>query len=65
MGTQVVDEWTATGRVPSAKIDSSTSTRRALSGIALRPGDRIRLEGVPDAGEAAAFDYVEILPSEN
>ncbi len=65
VGNQVVDEWAAAARVPSAKIDGSTSTRRAVTGIALRPGDAIRVEGLPDGGESAAFDYVEILPSEN
>jgi alpha-glucuronidase len=65
VGDQVVDEWVASGHVPSAKIDGSTSTRRAAPGIALRPGDEIRVEGVPDGGESAALDYIELLPSEN
>jgi hypothetical protein len=30
----------------------------------LRPGDEIRIEGVPDGGEPAAIDYVEIQPDE-
>lgn len=61
VGQQVVDEWVADGWVPSAKIDSSTSTRRTVSGLALRKGDRIRVEGRPEGGEAAALDYVEVV----
>lgn len=58
---QPVDEWTANLRLPSARFDSTTSTRRTIAGIALRPGDEIRIEGVPDGGEAAALDYLEIV----
>jgi alpha-glucuronidase len=65
VGDQVVDEWVAAARVPSTKIDGSTSARRTVGGIALRAGDSIRVEGMPDGGETAAFDYIEILPSEN
>ncbi len=61
VANQLVDEWTAADRVPSAKIDSTSSTRRTLSAVALRPGDEIRIEGVPDRAESAALDYVEIL----
>jgi len=60
VGTQVIDEWTSDNHVPSSKIDGSTSTRRAISGIALRPGDVIRIEARPDGGETAALDYIEI-----
>lgn len=42
--------------------DGTSSTRRVVTGIALRPGDEIRLEGFPDGGEDAAFDYIEIRP---
>jgi hypothetical protein len=33
--------------------------------VALRAGDEIRIEGIPDGGETAALDYVEIQPAEN
>jgi alpha-glucuronidase len=59
---QVVDEWTAADHFPARKIDGSASVRRVIPGIALRPGDEIRIEGVPDGGDLAALDYVEILP---
>ena len=65
VGSQLVDEWTAADRVPSARIDSSSSARRVIRGVALRPGDEIRIEGAPDGGEPAALDYLEIEPEEN
>jgi alpha-glucuronidase len=59
VNTQLVDEWKADLRLPSVRLDSTTSTRRAIAGIALRPGDEIRIEGMPAGGEVAALDYVE------
>jgi len=57
---QTVDSWTADDHVPSRKIDGSTATRRTIRGVALRPGDEIRIQGFPNGGESAAFDYIEI-----
>jgi alpha-glucuronidase len=65
VGDQAVDEWAAAGNVPSSQIDGSTSTRHTVRGIALRPGDRIRIEGTPDRSERAALDYVEIVGAAN
>jgi alpha-glucuronidase len=69
VANQLVDEWTAADRVPKRepqlafrRMDSSSSTQRVIPGIALRPGDEIRIEGVPDGGELAGIDYLEILP---
>jgi alpha-glucuronidase len=59
---EVVDQWSAADRIPSRRMDSSSSTRRQVSAVALRPGDEIRIEGTPDGGEPAGLDYVEILP---
>jgi alpha-glucuronidase len=61
---QVVDEWTATGSFPMRVLepDGSSSTRRVASGVQLRPGDEIRIEGIPGGPETAALDYLEILP---
>jgi alpha-glucuronidase len=61
IGDKLVGEWTADLRVPSARLDSTSSTRHTLAGLSLRPGDRIRIEGTPDARESAALDYVEIV----
>jgi alpha-glucuronidase len=67
VGSQLVDEWAAADRFPARKLDGAASCRRVIHGIALRPGDEIRIEGVPDHGDPAAIDYVEIggptLPS--
>src|SRR5262249_1267368 len=41
IGTQLVDEWTASDRLPGRKVDSSSSSRRVIRGLALRPGDEI------------------------
>jgi alpha-glucuronidase len=62
VGDQLIDQWVADLRVPSARLDSSTSTRRSIPGVALRPGDEIRIDGVPNGGESAALDYLEIVP---
>ena len=63
VGDQIVDEWVADDNLPATKPNADSSTRRRISGLALRPGDLIRVEGVPDGEERAAVDYVEIHPS--
>jgi alpha-glucuronidase len=62
VANQVVDEWSADDRFPTRKVDGSSSTRRVTHGISLRRGDEIRIEGIPDGGETAAIDYIEIQP---
>jgi alpha-glucuronidase len=61
---QTVDEWTAAGTFPMRVFepDGSSSTRRVVSGVQLRSGDEIRIEGIPEKPETAALDYLEILP---
>ena len=63
VGDQLVDEWIGDKHFPSAKLGGDTSTRRWISGIALRPGDEIHIEGFPAGQDPAAFDYIEIRPS--
>jgi alpha-glucuronidase len=58
---QLVDEWSAADRFPARKLDSTSSVRRAINGVALRRGDRIRIEGEPGGGDPAAMDYVEVV----
>ncbi len=60
VGDQAVDEWSAADRLPVRRIEAGASERRVISGIALRPGDVIHIEGVPDRGDPAALDYLEI-----
>ncbi len=63
VGDQVVDEWIADDHLPAPKPGGDSSTRRRIPGLALRPGDVIRIEGIPDGEEKAPLDYVEILPA--
>ena len=62
VGGQLVNEWSADLRLPAIKPNGDSSTRRRIIGLALRPGDEIRIEGIPDQGERAPLDYVEIYP---
>ena len=62
VGKQLIDEWAADRKLPTRRLDSTSSTRRQISGVALRPGDEIRVEGVPGGAEQAALDYIEIVP---
>jgi len=64
VGDQLTDEWKADDHLPSQKPDGSSATRRVIHGLALRPGDRIRIEGTPDGQEYAPLDYIEIINSE-
>ncbi len=58
-----VDEWVADDHLPATKPGGDSSTRRRILGLALRPGDSIRIEGIPDGDEHAALDYIEIRQS--
>ena len=60
VGNKVIGEWTANDRVPTRKIDSSSSALHMIRGIQLKAPDEIRIEGTPDGGETAALDYIEI-----
>jgi alpha-glucuronidase len=57
---QLVAEWTASDRVPTRRIDSASSARHIIEGVLLRPGDEIQIEGIPEGGETAGLDYIEI-----
>ncbi len=61
-GDKLVDEWTANDHLPSTKIGGDTSTRHRAFAVSLAPQDEIRIEGIPDRGDHAALDYVEIFP---
>jgi len=62
VGDQQIAEWAADDHFPARKLDGAASTRILVHGIALRPGDEIRVEGTPDNQDHAALDYIEILP---
>ncbi len=59
---QLVDEWIAGNRLTARKPGGDSSSRRRVKGLALRPGDEIRLEGIPDGEEHAGLDFVSIRP---
>jgi alpha-glucuronidase len=65
-GTEIVS-WAANATLPSNHAgDSSTRfTARGPDGrgIALKPGDVLRVEGAPDGKDLAALDYIEIDPA--
>jgi alpha-glucuronidase len=67
VGDQLVDAWIADDTLPTRRSepDGTSSTRRVVTGIALRPGDEIRIEGFPDRSEDAALDYIEIHPEKD
>lgn len=60
---RVVDAWVADDDLPATKPGGDSSTRRRIVGLALHPGENIRIEGVPDGDEHAALDYIEIHAS--
>jgi alpha-glucuronidase len=62
VGNQLVDEWFADSCLPATEPNGDSSTRRHIIGVALRPGDELRIEGSSDAAERAPLDYVEIHP---
>jgi len=57
-----IDSWPADDNLPSAKMNGHTSTRHLTLAVALQPDDSIRIEGVPDGGDQAGLDNVEIEP---
>jgi len=62
LGAQLVDEWIADAQLPRAvKMGGDASILRTIKGLALRRGDEIRIEGIPDGQELAPLDYVEIV----
>jgi alpha-glucuronidase len=60
IGTQQVDEWVASDHLPATKPGGDSSTRHRIPGLALRSGDEIRIEGIPNGEERAPLDYVEL-----
>lgn len=61
VGKQLIDEWAANDWIPARRLDAGASARRVIPGVALRPGDEIRIEGTPDREDPAALDYIEVV----
>jgi len=59
---KLVDSWTADNDLPSAQMNGHTSTRQTTHPVELKPGDSVRIEGMPNDGDQAGLDYVEIQP---
>ena len=59
VGDRRVDEWVADDHLPATKPGGDSSTRHRISGLVLRPGDEIRIEGIPDGEEHAPLDYID------
>jgi alpha-glucuronidase len=59
-----VARWTANDSLPPAAVDphldGSTSTLFTVSDVRLKPGDTLTLRGMPDQGEPAPVDYIEV-----
>ena len=55
--------WAADATLPSRRPHGDNSTRYTMRGVELKPGDVLRVEGVPDGGDPAALDYIEIEPA--
>jgi alpha-glucuronidase len=55
--------WAADAVLPSRQPHGDNSTRHIARGVALKPGDVIRIEGTPDGLDVAALDYIEVQPA--
>jgi alpha-glucuronidase len=60
-----INQWVANNDLPSDKPNGHTSTRRVVSGVALRAGDEIRIEATTGGKDRADIDYVEITRTED
>jgi alpha-glucuronidase len=63
VGNQQVDEWIANDHLPATRPGGDASTRRTIHGLAMHPGDEIRIEGIADGEEHAPVDYIELHAS--
>ena len=61
VGDQLVDQWHADMMLPGVAPSADSSVRRRIQGLALHPGDVIRIEGIPDHGDRSPLDYLEVI----
>ena len=59
---RVLRTWTASEHFPTKTLNGDSSTRATIPQVRLQPNDVIKIEGIPDGGDPAAIDYVEIRP---
>jgi alpha-glucuronidase len=60
---QSIATWSADATLPSIVPNGDNSTRHTIPGVALKPGDILRVEGTPDGKDPAALDYIELTTS--
>jgi alpha-glucuronidase len=59
VGDRTLDEWTAADRIPTRRVDGSSSSRRVLRGVALRLVTH-RRRGDAGRSRDGGSDYIEI-----
>jgi alpha-glucuronidase len=55
-----IADWIADANLPSKRPNGDNSTRHTILNVDLKPGDIIRIEGIPDGSDPAALDYIEL-----
>jgi alpha-glucuronidase len=63
VGDREVGRWVANRDLPHVESNGHTATRTTFRGVRLAPGDVVKLEATPDAGEPAPVDYIEVTPA--
>jgi alpha-glucuronidase len=63
VNNQPAASWSADAVLPSKRPNGDNSTRHTVRGVDLKPGDVLRIEGIPDKGDPAALDYIEVAPA--
>jgi alpha-glucuronidase len=58
-----IETWQASDNLPTKEINGSSSTRRRIAGVALKPGDTVEITGTPNAADKAALDYIQFTPA--
>jgi alpha-glucuronidase len=60
VGEREASRWVANRDLPHVDSNGHTGTRTTIRAVRLAPGDKLRIEATPDAGEPAPIDYIEI-----
>ena len=56
-------DWSADATLPNRQLHGDNSTRHIVPNVALKPGNTILIEGIPDGPDPAALDYIELSPA--
>ncbi len=60
---QPAGSWAAGALLPSTRPHGDNSTRHTIRSVDLKPGDVLRVEGIPDKTDPAALDFIEVTLS--